>query len=122
MMADHGCETLEGFEKMVRDWRSKAKLFDQVQSFIDRADDVIWDTPFISLLSVCQQHKNLVSLMRQSAEDVCEKHRTQYEKAMLDAERDKTRAFGTAPYSPEHLDVTFERLVRWSHMVRHVTS
>ncbi|KAI7852730.1 hypothetical protein BDC45DRAFT_512399 [Circinella umbellata] len=122
MLNDLGFNSMDDLRKAMKDWRTKARLFDQVQYFIDRVDNVVWDTPYNSLLSICRQHKNLVSSMRNSPDDVCENHRTQYEKALLEAERDKNRALGSSPYSSEHLDVTFERLVRWAHTVRHVTS
>lgn len=97
-------------------------MFNRLQSFVDRIEDITWETPYVPLLSICQQHKMLVSMMRNCPDDICESHRAQFEMALLEAEQEKTKARNSDPYSTERLNATFERLVRWSHTVRHVTS
>lgn len=120
-MEEFGHDNVDEFAQAIQEWKSRARFFTQVQSFVDRVDQITWDTPFVSLLSVCRHHKDLIAMMRESSDKVCEPHRTQFEKALLESERDKIRAHESTPYSAEHLNATFERLVRWSHTIRHVT-
>ncbi|KAI9262139.1 hypothetical protein BDA99DRAFT_510340 [Phascolomyces articulosus] len=124
MLCDLGFDSIEELDETVHAWRNKARMFDQVQCYVDQIDDLVWSTPFTSILSVCQPEQNNKNhpLLHHSLEDACDKHRAQFEKALLEAKRDKNRAFITEPYSSEHLDVNFKRLVEWAYTVRRVTS
>lgn len=121
LMNELGADDAGSFRDMIDEWRVKAQLFSRLRGFIDRVDQITWETPYVPLLSVCHQHKQLAAILQQSSDDLCESHRVQYEKALLEAHRERVRADDADQYSNERLEATFERLVRWSHTVRHTT-
>ncbi|KAL0094408.1 hypothetical protein F4703DRAFT_1818278 [Phycomyces blakesleeanus] len=120
LMAELDINDLRTFQQSVHAWRARSRLLTEVRCFVDGVEKVIWNTPYVPLSSICHiGHEDNRQVGLVEDEMMCESHRVRYERALLDAERDKANALERPPYTRERLDATFDRLTRWSHSVRH---
>ncbi|KAI7872082.1 hypothetical protein BDF14DRAFT_1756152 [Spinellus fusiger] len=118
LLAELGIQDMTTLHQSIHAWRDRSRLLTQVRSFVDGVEDIVWNTPWIPISSVCDIAQEERHIAIHPQESMCESHASRYRMAVLANEREKTAVMGSVAYSKERLDATFVRLSHWAHSLR----
>ena len=88
-------------------WKNKAH---ELESFVNKAKEIIWDTPFIPAHAICRQLPTIDS--DDDDEDICEYHKQRIEKYRLKSDHEKQL------YANDR-NATLKRISTWTETIKY---